>query len=163
MAAEEKILKRLEQCHAHYEIREVERDFEGGSQDASRLMQVDIKQIAKTLVYKAPFGAAAIVASGDAMISPEKFKKKFGIKPQMLKEDELLRLTGCRPGAVYPVAISDRKVKTYMDISLKRCEDRFVYISGGEDTCAIGIPCQELFEAAECLEWVDICRDWVSL
>ena len=62
MPAEQKIIKRLEKCGAPYEIRDVERDFEGSSQDASALMHVDIRQIAKTLVYKVPFGAAAIIA-----------------------------------------------------------------------------------------------------
>ena len=162
MPAEKKIIKRLEKCGAPYEIRDVERDFEGSSQDASALMHVDIRQIAKTLVYKVPFGAAAIIASGDAMISQDKFQKQFGVKPQMLKEEELVRMTGCHPGAVYPVAISSRRVKTYMDISLKRCGDLFVYISGGNDTCAVGVPPQKLFEAAECMEWVDICKDWIN-
>lgn len=162
MEEREKIIKQLEKYGAPYDVRIVERDFEGGAEDASELMHVDIRQIAKTLVYKSPFGAAAIIASGDAMISPEKFQKKFGIKMQMLNENELMKMTGCRPGAVYPVGISGRKVKTYMDISLKRCEDKFVYISGGEDNCAIGVPCEPLYKAAECLEWVDICKGWVK-
>lgn len=158
--ATDKVIKELEKHQAPYEIRVVARDFEGGAEDASELMEVDIKQIAKTLVYKSPFGAAAIIASGDAMVSPDKFQKKFGIKMQMLHETELEKLTGCKPGSVYPVAISSRKVKTYMDISLKRCGDHFVYISGGEENCAIGVPCEPLYDASECMEWVDICKGW---
>lgn len=142
-----------------YEICDFDRDFEG-TEDARQLLGIPMERIAKTLVYRAPIGATVIILAGDAMIDPKKYEKKFRVKRYMLDEEELMEYTGCVAGSVTPIALPNKRAKVYMDISLKRFEQEYVYPSGGTGNSALGIAAGDLFEISGCREWVDICTGW---
>lgn len=142
-----------------YEICDFNREFES-TEDARQLLGIPMERIAKTIVYRAPIGAAVIMLAGDAMIDPKKYEKKFRVKRFMLDVDELIEYTGCVPGSVSPVALPNKRAKVYMDISLKRFTTKYVYPSGGTGNSALAITAGDLFEVSGCREWIDVCNGW---
>lgn len=152
----EKLLKKQKFI---YEIRDCERDFQS-TEDAIELLGVPEKNIAKTLVFAAPIGANVLILSGDAKIDFKKYEKKFKVKRVILDEEDLMDYTGCKPGAVSPIALPNKRAKVYMDVSLKRFLDEYVYPSGGTGNSAIGITAKDLYEVCGCREWIDICEGW---
>ena len=85
------------------------------------------------------------------------FKKFFQTKARMLSSEEALLFTGYEVGGVCPFAIENPEVKIYCDISMKRFET--VFPACGSSNSAIELTCDELFEYAKALEWVDVCRE----
>lgn len=158
MAAKQ-VVKLLEKQNFSYEIRDFERNFES-TEDAIELLNVPPERIAKTLAFAAPIGVNVIVLSGDAKIDFEKYEKKFKVKRVVLDEEDLLDYTGYKPGAVSPIALLNKRARVYMDVSLKRFLDCYVYPSGGTENSAIGITSKDLYEISKAKEWVDICTGW---
>lgn len=134
-----------------------DRPFES-TQDAADMIGIPVEQIGKTLVFGAPTGAVVIIASDTAKVDNKKFKEEFGYRPVMLSPEELKKLTGFEPGCVSPVGIGTRRIRVYMDASLKQMEGTEVYPSDGTDRGAFGICPEVLFEAAGCLKAVDVCK-----
>lgn len=157
--AAKRVVKLLEKQTFPYEIHDCDRDFEG-TDDARELLGIGLPRIAKTLVFAAPIGANVIVLSGDARIDPAKYEKKFKVKRVVLDEEDLMEYTGCRPGSVSPVALPNKRSKVYIDVSVRRFLDQYVYISGGTANSAVGITGSDLFKVSNSREWIDISEGW---
>jgi prolyl-tRNA editing enzyme YbaK/EbsC (Cys-tRNA(Pro) deacylase) len=114
-------------------------------------------RIAKTLSFRDNGGCILVVTAGDRKIDNGKFKKFFQTKARMLSPEEVLSYTGHAVGGVCPFAIENPEVKIYCDISMKRFET--VFPACGSSNSAIELTCEELFEYAKAIEWIDVCRE----
>ena len=153
----EKVLNALQRLNVEYEEYIFETPFETTLHSAE-MLHTDMEHIAKTMVFKAPFGVIVVIASGAAKVDNKKFKNRFEVRPAMLKADELLVLTGFEPGSVSPIGIASEKLQVYMDSSLLAFCGETVFPSGGTDRCAIGITPEDLYKAAECHGRIDVCK-----
>lgn len=127
---------------------------------AALAVGVEPARIAKTLSFKAHSdeGCILIVTAGDARVDNRKFKDEFEMKATMPSPEEVLELTGHAVGGVCPFAVENEEVKTYLDVSLKRFDT--VFPAAGSGNSAIELTCEELFEYANAVGWVDVCKDW---
>lgn len=154
----ERVYRELEQSGVPFEERSFDVPFETTVQSA-RMLETDMEHIAKTMVFRAPSGAITLIAPGNAKVDNQKFRQQFGVRPTMLKADELMELTGFEPGAVSPVGIASSQNSVYMDVSLMAFQGETVFPSGGTDRCAIAIMPENLYKAAECCGVVDVCKE----
>jgi prolyl-tRNA editing enzyme YbaK/EbsC (Cys-tRNA(Pro) deacylase) len=115
------------------------------------------ERIAKTLSFKNGESCLLIVAAGDARIDNSKFKSTFGFKAKMPSGDEVEKLCGHAIGGVCPFAVKDG-VKVYIDISL--CRFSTVFPACGSSNSAIEMTIQELEKYSNCIEIIDVCKDW---
>ena len=114
--------------------------------------------IAKTLsFYDGEDRAILILAAGDAKIDNRKFKDKFGRKAKMLAAEDVEPMTGHAIGGVCPFGVNDG-VQIYCDESLKRFD--YVYPAAGNAHSGVKLTCEELFGAADALDWIDVCKGW---
>ena len=114
--------------------------------------------IAKTLsFYDGEDRAILILAAGDAKIDNRNFKDKFGRKAKMLAAEDVEPMTGHAIGGVCPFGVNDG-VQIYCDESLKRFD--YVYPAAGNAHSGVKLTCEELFGAADALEWIDVCKGW---
>ena len=81
---------------------------------------VEPARIAKTLSFKVDETPVLIVAAGDAKVDNSKYKHFFHTKAKMLTHEEAVERIGHAVGGVCPFALP-AEVKTYLDVSLKRC------------------------------------------
>lgn len=133
---------------------------------AAKVLGVGPARIAKTLSFKAaqddgdPAAPCCImvVAAGDARIDGKKFKNAFGVKSKMLSPEEVLACTGHAVGGVCPFAVQNPNAGIYLDVSLRRFASVFPACGSSNSLAEFG--CEELFEAAGALAWVDVCKDW---
>jgi len=125
---------------------------------AAHALNVIPARIAKTLSFKCEHGCILVVTAGDAKVDNHKFKEEFGIKAKMLSPDEVLAVTGHAVGGVCPFGIENNEVKINVDISLKRFET--VFPACGSSNSAIELNCDELYNYAQGLKWVDVCKNW---
>lgn len=113
-------------------------------------------RIAKTLSFKAGEGAVLIVAAGDAKIDNRKYKDQFGTKARMLTPEEVIAYTGHAVGGVCPFDIQDERVKTYLDVSMKRF-DVMLPAAGSSSSC-VALTLEELERASRAEGWIDVCK-----
>ncbi|MDR3765542.1 MAG: YbaK/EbsC family protein [Butyricicoccus sp.] len=114
--------------------------------------------IAKTLSFYDGEGTAILIlAAGDAKIDNRKFKDKFGRKAKMLAAEDVEPMTGHAIGGVCPFGVNEG-VQVYCDESLKRFD--YVYPAAGNAHSGVKLTCEELFGAADALEWIDVCKGW---
>ena len=126
--------------------------------EAAAALGCEESHIAKTLsCYGADSGAVLILAAGDAKVDNRKFKNKFGMKAKMLSADDVEPMTGHAIGGVCPFGVNGG-VQVYCDVSLKRFQ--YVYPAAGNAHSGVKLTCDELFGAADALEWVDVCKGW---
>ncbi len=125
---------------------------------AAKALDVIPARIAKTLSFEDPEGCILIVAAGDARIHNQRFKAQFGRKAKMLSPDQVLELTGHPVGGVCPFDVDESKVKVYTDISLRRFDT--VFPACGSGNSAVELTCEELYQCAKSLGWIDVCKDW---
>ena len=125
---------------------------------AAQALQVIPARIAKTLSFKTENGCILIVTEGDSKIDNSKYKAEFHCKAKMLTPEEVIDFPGHAIGGVCPFAITNPKVKTYLDISLQRFVT--VFPACGSSNSAIELTCEELFAYSNALAWVDICKGW---
>jgi prolyl-tRNA editing enzyme YbaK/EbsC (Cys-tRNA(Pro) deacylase) len=125
---------------------------------AAHALDVIPARIAKTLSFRSETGCVLVVTAGDAKVDNHKFKEEFGIKAKMLSPDEVLALTGHAVGGVCPFGITNKDVRIYVDISIKRFET--VFPACGSSNSAIELNCDELYQYAHGLKWVDVCKNW---
>ena len=125
---------------------------------AAHAVDVIPARIAKTLSFKSDKGCILVVAAGDTKVDNHKFKEEFGIKAKMLSPDEVFTLTGHAVGGVCPFGIKNKEVKVYVDVSLKRFET--VFPACGSSNSAIKLNCDELYQYAQGLKWVNVCKNW---
>lgn len=114
-------------------------------------------RICKTLSFTGDKEDCILVATaGDAKVQNGKFKKQFGHKARMLKPEEVLTFTGHEIGGVCPFGIDNPKVRVYIDESIKRFDS--VFPACGSSNSAVELGCEELFNIAGALAWVDVCK-----
>lgn len=130
---------------------------------AARAVGTASARIAKTLSFRAvkDFAEGAlpvilIVCAGDTKVDNKKFKARFGLKPKMLSQDEVLAATGHAVGGVCPFALNNPKAHVYLDESLRRFAT--VFPACGSSNSVIEMTCAELFEYSGALDWVDVCK-----
>lgn len=111
--------------------------------------------IAKTLSFSLDGGAILVVAAGDTKVDNKKFKETFHTKAKMLAFDDVERLIGHAVGGVCPFGINDG-VKVYFDESLRRFD--YVYPACGSSNSAVKLSCEDLENAVDSYEWVDVCK-----
>lgn len=125
---------------------------------AAAALEVEPARIAKTLSFHSgEEGCILIVTAGDAKVDSGKFKRQFGIKAKMLSADEVLQWTGHAVGGVCPFANPDG-AKAYLDVSLQRFDT--VFPACGSSNSAIELNGDELFQYANGIEWIDVCKAW---
>ncbi|MEG0108104.1 MAG: YbaK/EbsC family protein [Lachnospiraceae bacterium] len=157
--AEQRVINAIQKKQIKCKVLEFERPFES-TEDAKNMIDTSLERMAKTLAFRSQFGAVILIVSGEAKVDPVKFKKKFGFRPMMLDVEELMEFTGYAPGSVSPIGLSHNKVKIYMDASIKRFTEGDVYPSAGEDNSALAITACELYRAADCQAYVNVCNNW---
>jgi prolyl-tRNA editing enzyme YbaK/EbsC (Cys-tRNA(Pro) deacylase) len=96
-----------------------------------------------------------IVCTGDVKIANPKYKATFHKKAKMIPFDMVTEITGHEPGGVCPFALPCG-VRVYLDESMKRFDT--VYPAAGTASSAVKLSCEELFLAAQAIEWVDVCK-----
>lgn len=126
--------------------------------EAAAALGCEESHIAKTLsFYDGEGGAILILAAGDAKIDNRKYKDKFGRKAKMLAAEDVEPMTGHAIGGVCPFGVGEG-VRVYCDESLKRFS--YVYPAAGNAHSGVKLTCEELFDAADALEWIDVCKGW---
>lgn len=100
------------------------------AEKASRVLNIDIKNIVKSVLFMSENDTPVLVVlRGDKRVAQNKLAKELGFKKlRLATEEEVLKVTGYRPGAVPPVA-HKQKVLTVVDEELPETE--YVYCGGG--------------------------------
>ena len=124
---------------------------------AAEALGCDGSRIAKSLSLHFDDHAMLVVTAGDARIDNHKFKETFGIKPKMLKFEEVEPLIGHVVGGVCPFGIKS-DVHVFLDVSLRRFPT--VFPACGSDNSAIELTPEELAKYSQAEKWVDVCKNW---
>ncbi len=122
---------------------------------AAQVIGCEPQEIAKTMSFLVDDQPILIVCAGDAKISNPKYRAFFHKKAAMIKWDQVEELIGHAPGGVCPFGIKEG-VKVYLDESLWRFKT--VYAAAGEPNATIALSPEELFEASNALERIDVCK-----
>lgn len=123
---------------------------------AAQALNTEQARICKTLSFKSEEGCILICTAGDARIDNKKFKTFFGLKAKMLLPEEVIEFTGHAIGGVCPFGISNKNVKVYNDISMKRFDT--VFPACGSSNSAIELSPDELFKYSNAIDWIDVCK-----
>ena len=123
---------------------------------AAEALGVEPGMIAKTLSFFQGETPVLILAEGTARIDNRKYKDTFHMKAKMIPFEEVEAATGHSPGGVCPFGVNEN-VKVYLDQSLRRFE--VVYPAAGNDHSAVKLTIPELEQAADTVDWVDVCRE----
>lgn len=155
-------VEHIKEYLADFELAERVREFTNVSTATVPLAAAAIgceeAQIAKSLSFYGKDDCAIIVvAAGDAKVDNAKFKHHFGLKPKMLKGDDVVRLTNHHIGGVCPFALPEC-AKVYLDISMQRFER--MYPAAGNAASMVDLSLDELMRASKAQEWVDVCKAW---
>ncbi len=137
------------------------REFDASSATvelAAAAVGVEPARIAKTLSFQrdGEGGCLLVLTAGDQKIDNAKFKAYFGMKAKMLPFETVPELIGHEVGGVCPFAI-DPAIPVYLDRSMQRFDT--VFPACGSANSAIELSCEELFECANALAWVDVSKD----
>lgn len=120
---------------------------------AAEALGVTEDEIAKTLSYDLKDEIIVIVLAGERRVNNRKFKDKFKKKARMVSFNKVEEATGFEPGGVCPFGLNP-DVKVYLDKSLKDYE--YIYPACGTGNSAIKLTPEQLAEASEFEEWVDV-------
>ena len=113
---------------------------------AADALDVQVAQIAKSLLFMADKKPVIVVTCGDEKVDAKALKKIIGAhKISFAKEDEVLSITGYPVGGVCPLCLPDgNEVKIYIDKSLERFDK--VYLAAGTSCSAIPITKMQLLK-----------------
>ena len=126
---------------------------------AAAALGVPPERIAKTLSFRdGEDGCLLVVAAGDARVDNRRFKDAFHQKARFLTPEEAVAMTGHAVGGVCPFALEGRRVKVYLDESLRRFDT--VYPAAGSSNSAVRLTCGELERCSGADGWVDVCKGW---
>lgn len=128
----------------------------GTVEEAANALGVKPEMIAKTLSLLIHDEVILIVTEGTSKIDNHKYKQTFHIKAKMIPYDEVETLVGHAPGGVCPFGIHEG-IKVYLDKSLQKFET--VYPACGSDQSAVKMSIQELEDASNYVEWIDVCKE----
>lgn len=123
---------------------------------AANAIGTEPARIAKTITFANKERCILIVTTGDKKIDNHKFKQEFGIKANMLREKEVISLTGYEIGGVCPFALDYSKIDVYLDISLREFET--IFPAAGSSNSMIELTPEELKLYSHAKKWVDICK-----
>lgn len=122
---------------------------------AATALGCERKRIAKTISLYKEESTLLVVAAGDAKIDNHKFKETFGIKPRMLRFEDVEPRIGHAVGGVCPFAVKEG-AEVYLDASLKRFTT--VFPACGSSNSAIELTLPELEAYSGSKGWVDVCK-----
>ncbi len=112
------------------------------SAEAAEALNVELGQIAKSILFRSGQQYGLFVAAGDIKICDKKVKKLLGGgRAKIAKPDEVEEITGYRVGGVCPFDI-DKSVPIYLDSSMKRFD--VVYTSAGTPHSLLPISFEQL-------------------
>ncbi len=124
---------------------------------AAEAIGVEPARIAKTLAFRTadPDECLLVVAAGDARIDNAAFKATFGRKAQMVRAEDVERLTGHPVGGVCPFA-NPATATVHLDESLKRFTT--VFPACGTPSSMIELTLSDLETLSGAVGWVDVTR-----
>ncbi len=112
------------------------------SAEAAETLNVELGQIAKSILFRCGNRYGLFVAAGDIKISDKKVKTLLGGgKTKIAKPEEVKELTGYPVGGVCPFDINDN-IPIFLDQSMMRFET--VYTSAGTPHSLLPISPQQL-------------------
>lgn len=120
---------------------------------AANTHNVEPAQIAKTICVRAGDKVLLIVTSGASRLDNKKFKNVFGVRPRMLRAEEVLALTGHPVGGVCPFGLAT-DLPVYCDVSLKQFD--IVVPAAGAGNAAVKISTARMAELTGA-QWVEVC------
>jgi len=114
--------------------------------DAARAVQCDVKQIAKSLIFKTSEDnqAVLIITSGANRVNEEKVGKLMGQEIETANADFVRRETGFAIGGVAPVGLPGG-IPTYIDEELLTCEE--IWAAAGSPFTVFKLTPEELQQA----------------
>jgi len=143
--AENPALERARKYLKNYNLDLVPREHEKTtktSAEAAEALNVELGQIAKSILFRSGQQYGLFVAAGDIKICDKKVKKLLGGgRAKIAKPDEVEEITGYRVGGVCPFDI-DKNVPIYLDSSMKRFD--VVYTSAGTPHSLLPISFEQL-------------------
>lgn len=114
------------------------------SEEAARVLGVEIGQIAKSILFRSKDRYGLFVAAGDVRIHPKQVKKCLeGGQPKMASPEEVVEITGFQVGAVCPFALL-QEVPVFIDESLRRFP--VVYTAAGIAESLLPVTFEQLVE-----------------
>ena len=122
---------------------------------AAQAFGTEERRIAKSLSFLLGDKAILIVAAGDAKVSNQKYRARFGAKAKMLTPEQVHTMIGHDVGGVCPFAIKP-DVDVYLDESLRRFET--VFPACGSSNSAIELTLPELEQFSGSKAWFDVCK-----
>lgn len=125
-------------------------------EEAAKVNHCEPARIAKSLSFWLKDKPTIVVIAGDGRINNQKFKATFQTKAKMILGDQVENIIGHPMGGVCPFDLPEG-VSVYLDVSLKRFET--VLPACGTSNSTIEISLEELEEASNYIEWVDICHE----
>jgi len=143
--AENPALERARKYLEKYDLELIPREHEKTtktSAEAAEALNVELGQIAKSILFRSGQQYGLFVAAGDIKICDKKVKKLLGGgRAKIAKPDEVEEITGYRVGGVCPFDI-DKNVPIYLDSSMKRFD--VVYTSAGTPHSLLPISFEQL-------------------
>ena len=102
-----------------------------------------VAEIAKTLLFVVGGAPVAVVTCGDMKVKSSRLKQAFGRsgKVKLPQPDEVLNLTGYRPGGVCPFLLPEH-LPVFLDSSLLRFP--VVYAAAGNSYSAVPVTAAQL-------------------
>lgn len=111
--------------------------------------------IAKSMAFNCAGRPILVVAAGDVKVNSSKYKKRFGVKAQMLTGPQLEQQVGHSAGGVCPFGVNEG-VAVYLDESLRRFDT--IYPAAGNAASAVRLTPAELAGLLPGAQWVDVCK-----
>ena len=124
---------------------------------AAEALGIEPGMIAKTMSFLVDGEPILILTEGTAKVDNRKYKDLFHVKAKMIPFGEVEEYIGHAPGGVCPFGIKEG-ITDYLDESLKRFET--VFPACGSSNSAIKLNCDELYQYAQGLKWVNVCKNW---
>lgn len=124
---------------------------------AAAALGVEPARIAKTIALRTddPDTCVLVVAAGDARIDNAAYKATFGRKAQMVRAEDVERLTGHPVGGVCPFA-NPPGATVHLDASLRRFAT--VFPACGTPSSAIELTPDEIASVSGAVGWVAVTR-----
>ena len=122
---------------------------------AAQAFGTEERRIAKSLSFLLGDKAILVVAAGDAKVSNQKYRARFGAKAKMLTPEQVHDMIGHDVGGVCPFAINEN-VDVYLDETLRRFQT--VFPACGSSNSAIELTLPELETYSGSKGWVDVCK-----
>ncbi|NLK51318.1 MAG: YbaK/EbsC family protein [Syntrophomonadaceae bacterium] len=110
---------------------------------AAAALEVEVGQIAKSLVFKGKQEFVMVVAAGDVRISTKKIRQIVGSKVRMATAEEVLEITGYPIGGVCPIDLKT-PLRILLDNSLAQYP--LVYAAAGTANSALPVTLAQLQE-----------------